>query len=162
MESNKFNQKKKIVKIYGKNREDLINIIKEYVFNWKKKLTAKEIADHVNNILNTTYSASFIRTIMKKEMRLSFRRIKLYTRNIDFDKISWIRNLFAVKISKIVTSRTLLINIDESSLNRGMKINYSWGLKGHPLEIQNSSLTGSVTMIMAICSNGAWISFVIN
>ena len=42
-----------------------------------------------------------------------------------------------------------------------MKINYSWGLKGHPLEIQNSSFTGSVSMIMAICSNWAWISFVI-
>ena len=81
-------KRRKIVKIYDKNREDLINIIKEYVFNSKNILTAKEIVDHANNILNTTYSASFIRTIMKKEMMLSFRRIKSRPSNIDFDKIS--------------------------------------------------------------------------
>ena len=96
-------------------------------------------------------------------MRLSFRRISTRPSNIEFDQINWIEiSIQSKSIKKIAKKSTLLINVDESSLNRGMKIKYFWGLKGHPLEIQNSSFTGSVNIIMAICSNRAWINYVIN
>ena len=99
---------------------------------------------------------------MKNEANLSFKRVKSRPNNIDLKRLSSIRNFFAIKFSKIVTENTLLINIDEPSINRSVKLAYSWGPKGMPIESQNSALVGSESMIMAICSNGAWISKMIN
>ena len=43
-----------------------------------------------------------------------------------------------------------------------MKTSYSWGLKGLPIESQNYSFAGSVSLILAICFKGSWISKAIN
>ena len=99
---------------------------------------------------------------MKSQAKLNFKRVKSRPWNIDIEKISWIRGLFAVKFSKQITKETLLINIDESSIDRSTKEKYSWGFKGTPIETKNVWFRGSVSMVMAICSNGSWINFVIN
>ena len=57
-------------------------------------------------------------------------------------------------ISKEINMKTLLINIDESSINRFVKTNNSWGYKGKPIKWNNSLFTGSISWILAICSNG--------
>ena len=38
-----------------------------------------------------------------------------------------------------------MINIDESSFNREVKTQYSWGIKGNPVEVKNQSFTGSMS-----------------
>ena len=48
-----------------------------------------------------------------------------------------IRSLFAVVLSKEINLKTLLINIDESSINRFVKTYYSWGYKGKPIKLNN-------------------------
>ena len=55
-----------------------------------------------------------------------------------------------------------MINIDESSINRNAKNAYSRGVKGCSIKCQNSIIAGSASMIIAICSNGAWITLVTN
>ena len=57
---------------------------------------------------------------------------------------------------------TLLVNIDEWSINRNTKLKYSWGFKGFPIESQNTLFRGSISIVLAICSNGSFISFAIN
>ena len=99
---------------------------------------------------------------MRNEANLTFKRVKSRPNSIDLKRVCSIRNLFAIKFSKVVSKDALLINIDESSINRSVKIAYSWGVNGQPIEFQNISLSGSASIIMAICSNGAWISKVIN
>ena len=125
-------------------------------------MTAKEIKKYANLILDATYSVKFIRGFMKKKVNLSYRKIKSRLVSINMNKIKMIRNLFAVKFSQFISKDTLLINIDESSINRNTKLQYSWGFKGVPIESQNSLFVGSVSMVMAILSNGSWINFVIN
>ena len=139
-----------------------MKLINKCIRNFKSTLTAKEITNKVNDELNTSYSANIIRSIMKNDANLSFKRVKSRPNSIDLNRINSIRNLFSIKFAKIVTEKTLIINIDESSINRNVKSVYSWGVKGLPIESQNSVFAGSVSLIMAICSNGAWISKVIN
>ena len=161
---NHINQLKSrnIVKVYGEQKEKLANTIMKYIVNTKHTSTAKEITLFVNKSLNSTYSIGFIRVFMKNHINLSFKRVKSRPRNINLDKIFSIRNLFAIKFSKIISKETLLINIDESSINRNIKSNYSWGFKGSPIEAQNAAIEGSVSMIMGICSNGSWINLIVN
>ena len=99
---------------------------------------------------------------MKNELNLTYKNVKSRPISIDFAKIYLIRNLFAIKFSKVISDKTLLINIDESSINRNVKSSYFWGKKGQIIEAQNSIITGSASMIMPICSNGVWICLVIN
>ena len=82
---------------------------------------------------------------MKRRLQLSFKRVKLRSTNINLQKINRIRSLFAVKLSKEISTDTLLINIDESSINRDVKTNYSWGYKGETIDVKNSSFSGSIS-----------------
>ena len=61
-----------------------------------------------------------------------------------------------------VLSDTLIINIDETSINRHIKWNYSWSLKAQAKECTNSPFSGSMSIVMSIYSNGAWISNLTN
>ena len=144
------------------SRGKLIKLIGEFIFNVKHTVTAKEITNYINLILDTTYSVKFIRGFMKKKVNISYKKVKSRQISINMNKIKMIRNLFAVKFSQFILKDTLLINNDESSINRNTKLQYSWGFKGVPIESQNSLFVGSVSMLMAILSNGSWINFVIN
>ena len=41
-----------------------------------------------------------------------------------------VEKLFAIKFSKLVQISSLVINIDETLINRHIKSNYSWSKKG--------------------------------
>ena len=129
--------------------------MKEYVLNAQSTLTELEVTSSINQKLNTSCPVNLIRKIMKDEANLSFNRVKSRPRNIDLKKINSTRNLFAINFSKMILEKSLLINIDESSINRSVKNAYSWGVIGHPIECLNSALAGSASMIMAILSNGS-------
>ena len=151
-----------LIKINNSEWQMLMEVIKDYILKTRTTVTAKEITNHINLIQQKSYSVKYIRNFMKSQAKLTFKRVKSRPWNIDIEKISWIRGLFAVKFSKQIKKETLLINIDESSINRSTKEKYSWGFKGTPIEAKNVWFRGSVSMVMAICSNGSWINFVIN
>ena len=153
---------RRIKKLYGSKREEVIMLINKYLQENTHTITSKEIAAHVNQILQSDYDANFIRKIMKDQLMLRFKRIKQRPNNIDLYKVKLIRRLFALRFAKVVSEKTLIVNIDESSINRGISTKYSWGIKGIPIECRNSPFSGSISLVMAICSNGAWISFVLN
>ena len=90
-------------------------------------MTAIEVADHLNGTLNQSYSVEAIRSIMKEKLKLSFKRVKSRSNSINFDKINSMRRLFSIKFPKFIDANTLVINIDEASINRNTKNNYSWG-----------------------------------
>ena len=136
--SNYNTKAKEYVKIYGTKNQKLIKLIKEYVKENKYTFTAKEVTDFVNLKLNSEYSVSKIRCFMKRKLQLSFKRVKSRPTSINLHKINRIRSLFAVKLAKEISTDTLLINIDESSINRDVKTNYSRGYKGETIEVKNS------------------------
>ena len=151
-----------ITKIHGTEKKILIKTIGKLLFGSKATLNAKEVTNNINKELSTSYSANFVRNVMKNDMKLTFKKVKWRPISIDLDRIYFIRWFFSIIFSKVVSDKVLLINIDESSINRSVKTSYSWGRKGQIIEAQNSTITGSASMVLAICSNGAWISLVIN
>ena len=99
---------------------------------------------------------------MIKDLKLGFKSVKSRSNNIDLDKIKTFWFLFDIKITHIIDRNTLIVNIDEASINKSTKLNYPWGLKGMQIEVWNSSFAGSVSMIMVVCSNGAWLNMTLN
>ena len=151
-----------VIKISHKERKAVVNAINDCVQTTKYVQTAKDITEHVNSSLGSSYSVNFVRNLMKSHMKLSYKRVKSRPNGVDIDRINTIRSLFSVKLAKFINSQTLLINIDESSINRNVKSHYSWGFKGIPIETNNSAITDSVSTIMGICSNGSWINLIVN
>ena len=62
----------------------------------------------------------------------------------------------------MVSKKTLMVKIDKSSINKSIMTNYSWELKSKPIESKNSLFSDPLSLIMAICSNGSWMSFMID
>ena len=155
-------QSKNIIKLSEENKERLKKAIIEYVWRSTYAITAKYDINHINSKLNTEYLVGFIKKFMKIQANLNIKKVKSRPSNIDFDWINAVQNLFYIKFAKLVTKDTLLVNIDKSSINRNIKQKYSWGFKGTPIVIANSICVGSISMIMAIWSNGSWINFFFN
>ena len=148
--------------IYGTKKEITLNLIKSYINQSTHPTSAKEITAYINKTLKINYEVNFIRKIMKQQANLSYKRIKPLLNNINLERVKIIRKLFAYKFTKLVSNKILIVNIDKSSINRRVSLKYSWGFKGSPIELKNSPFSGSVSLVLAICSNGAWISFITN
>ena len=82
--------------------------------------------------------------------------------NVDFERLLLSRILFSMHFSKIINDDLLLINIDESWLNKATKANYSWVSAGKNSETQNINLTNTMSIVLAICSNGSWVEILSN
>ena len=56
-----------------------------------------------------------------------------------------------------MNENTLVINVDESTINRSCKLNYSWSKKGQTSEFKNTIFQGSLSVILAVFSDGNWL-----
>ena len=130
--------------------------------NCEHAYTVKFVTINVNSKLSTNYSKGFIRKIMKEDIKLSYKKIKSRPYNINFKKVRLARILFSIKFTQIITNNTLLLNIDESSINRNLKTHYSWSLKGNKTEAKKSFIVGSASLIFGILSNGSSIEMITN
>ena len=136
--------KKKFIKLSKMNKKMLTNEILKSIESNNNTFYVTEITDFVNRKLNWNYLVQFVRNFMKNELIFSYKRVKSRPKFVDFDRLNWLRILFSIKFSQLMSQSTLLINIDETSIGRNAKINYSWGLRGYPIEAKNISITGSV------------------
>jgi len=145
------------MKLTEPQQEALASQILAYVTTLESAVTATDIASHANRTLRAYYSVDFIRKFMKSVLRLSFTKIKPRASNIDFPKVKLIRKLFTITVAKMIDTSTLIINIDESSINRYTRPNYSWWFKGCSNELKSVPFKGSVNIIQVICSNGSHV-----
>ena len=83
-------------------------------------------------------------------------RISSQPTNSNLDQLQYSRWLFWIRLAKFIDGSTLLLNIDETSINYKTKINYCWTQKNKAREFKCKSFSSSVTMIFTIISNGAW------
>ena len=150
---------KQIIKVYGNNKAKLLKTISNLILTCDHTLTVKEIASYWNTKLTMNYSVNLIRNFIKNFANFSFKRVKSRPSNIDLNKVQSWWKLFAFRFAQEITTKTLIINVDESGINRNVKTSYSWGLKGVPIECKNAPFIWSISWVMGICSNEAWISF---
>ena len=124
--------------------------------------TVREIRNVLESETNLILNDRIVYNTMKKACNLTYTRWKSRPNNVNMEKVQLSRSLFAISFSQILTSKTLIINIDESTLSRATKQNYAWSFKGYPKEYRNSSFKGFSWLIWTITSNGAWVSFILN
>ena len=111
------------IKLTKSEKKLLLSSIDRFYRNTNHAFNAKEVADYVNSSLNKNYPLYFIRRFMKSEINLSYKRVKPRPVSWNFEKLKHVRLLFAVEFWKRIKPETLIINIDESSINRHIQRN---------------------------------------
>ena len=100
--------KRKSAKIYGKDKDIIIEELKDFVVNAIHTFNSHEISYHVNSKLQENYKPWLIKKIMIKQLNLSYKKTKLRPNNINFDKVKACRQLSAIKISQLLLVLLLL------------------------------------------------------
>ena len=59
---------------------------------------------------------------MKNELIFSYKRVKSRPKFVDFDRLNWLRTLFSIKFSQLMSQSTLLINIDGHLLEGTLRL----------------------------------------
>ena len=94
----------------------------------------------INSSSELCLSKDVVRKIMKEKWNLSFSRWRSRPNNVDLEKVKISRSLFCTKFSQMVNKKSLIINIDESSISRSTKIDYTWSKKGDAKEYKKFSI----------------------
>ena len=132
------------------------NLIINYIKTWKKPIKISDLLHEIK--LKSSLSVPYhkIREIMKNEFNMSYKRVNARPKR-DANGTTFAEwCLFSAKFIETISDDHLTINIDECSVGRSCKTNYSWGLKGCNIEWENINTTGSIGLVMAIFSNGCW------
>ena len=124
-------KRRKINGIHVAKKKIIVGLIKAYIQNCSHTITAQKVTKFVNQELSSDYDPNFIRKVMKTLGNLSYERIKSRPSNIEMNRIKLIRKFFALKFAKMVSSKVLAVNIDESSINKGIMTSYCWEIKGN-------------------------------
>ena len=104
--------------------------------------------------INTPYHK--IREIIKNKFNIIYKRLNQRQRNYSIRTLFAARRLFSVKFTNTIDENHLGVNIDECSIWRICRANYSLRIKDSNIECQNINSVGSINLVLAWCSNRCW------
>mmetsp|Transcript_26886 Transcript_26886/g.23734 ORF Transcript_26886/g.23734 Transcript_26886/m.23734 type:complete len:106 (-) Transcript_26886:137-454(-) len=93
---------------------------------------------------------------MKKDHCMSYKKTSSRLINFDLKHLDTVTPLFSIKIAKDLESNHIIFNLDECSIGRTTKINYTWEPRGKDSECKNIIFQGSIKLILTISSSGDW------
>ena len=118
------------IKIRAVNNRSLWKVIALFVKNVKEPFYWKNNKAHLIKTYGILLDINLIRRILKERLGLSFKRCSPKPLSIDYKVLRLKKILFAVKLWRVTNKSTVFINVDESTITRSTKINYSWDEKG--------------------------------
>ena len=129
-------------------------IIKSFISQRRQWYTAAHIKDYIKKEVGQDVSCSKIRKYLKETLKFSYRKGSSKPWFVEVNKLKLGRVWFSYKIFEIINYRTLLVNIDETSLSNSVFHNRSWFLKGESGEIFSTWYKGSISVMLAVTSDG--------
>ena len=128
----------------------------------KSLITIKKIRAHIMKEWSADLSWHKVREYLRKTKRLSFK--KGWTRRVDLDRnrLSYLRILYSIRLTKQLNKDILIINIDEVNFSPEVLNWRSWLKTGINWEIFSQKYSGAISAIWAITSKGDYISAALN
>ena len=136
--------------------DPITQFIEIFISNSESGFDAKELQMRIEQETKLAIDYSFIRNLLRRKFRLSYKKGSPRPLNIDLVKQRYVRILFWKELINTMDSNSIFINIDEVSISYKTKYNYSWLPWGKSAEIKNMHYKGSKSIIMAISSTGHW------
>ena len=129
-------------------------IIQGYLIANKTPWTAKDLWSFLLSKTGIIISERVVREILTRILKMKYK--KGLSRLVTFDESRSIlaKQLFSIKLCRLLDQFSLLINVDESSFSWMTTKNFSWIPKGKEQIIKNICFQNSWTLITAITSTG--------
>ena len=147
--------------IFGFNlheMNEIINILKPP----KEPLTIKDVQNKLESWINRKINKTMITKFIKSRLNYSFKKGSSTTKRGTTLQIKIQQSVFSSRIIKEFLNGKYIVNIDESSFNKDIKMQYGWLPKGITSAIINQIHQGSKSMLTALWSDGEYIWAVIN
>ena len=120
--------------------------------------TTKNIQAYLKSKVGITISRRIIRNILIKILNMRYKKGLARKVNFEEERQELIKQWFSIKMSKVIDSFDVLINIDESSFTRLTKKDFSWIPKGKKQIVKSISFRNSWSLVTAIFSTGSAIA----
>ena len=120
--------------------------------------TAADVQEYIKDQLLVSIPLHQIRKHLKINEKLSYKKGNPRPVNLDVSRVKLLKQLFWIRFANQLSGIKMLINIDESSITKGTKKNYSWLRTGRSCSITNLKINNSINMITAITTTGLTIN----
>ena len=134
----------------------------DFILKQETPFCAKDVWDYIERRLKTRIDAKLMTKFMKFELNLSFKKATSRPLNLNVKSQHLLQILFSIRLVKQLEKWECIINIDEASISRLTKMNYSWLLRGASGSTKNIKFAGSWNIISAISTTGVSYSAVVN
>ena len=126
-----------------------------YILCQEEPFRSHDVWRRIYNLFNIGIEAKTMSKFMKTQLGFSFKRITSRPQSLDVQRQYCLKILFAIALTKRIKDVKLLINVDESTLSRSTKINYTWTLRGVSASAKNIKFSKSMNLVTAIWSSGS-------
>ena len=127
----------------------------------KYPITINKIQTSIKNNIRRLYNSTIFKKLIKWELKYSYKKGCSVLYNIKLIELYLSKDCFCSELLKQINEKTLILNIDESSINRTIKQNYSWLPIERSSPIINDKFLGKWTLILAISNNKSWFGMTI-
>ena len=128
--------------------------IQEKVKSELTPMTAADIKSCIEDEWEIRVSTNCVTKFMKNNANLSYKKCSFWLINYNNEKARLLILLFVVDLWKILSEIEAIFIIDESSFSRLTKENYSWCRRGACEIVRNSIVSGRISLISTVVSNG--------
>ena len=90
-----------LINIFGKEKDSLINALKNFIDDADHAYNSIEITNYVNRILIKSYKPNYIKNLLKIELNMSYKKVKLRPNTINLEVLKASRQLFAIKFTQL-------------------------------------------------------------
>ena len=122
----------------------LRQFIMKFVETHNNPFTSNDVILAVKKRFWITIQKHQLIKFLKEHLNLSFKKGTSRPEHIKQRRLSILKWLFSVRLTKRIASNSLLINIDESTFSRITKRHYSWLGKGENCSIKNTKFSNSM------------------
>ena len=134
----------------------LQKLIHDYILSTNWWYTVRDIHNFLVQTTGKSISKPSILKYLKKWLNKSYKRCSSRPSNYDPIRTLMLKRIFAIELTNLIDTDTLLVNIDEVNFSKSTKTNYSWLNRGANEFRSNISFKGSMSLIWAITSQGSW------
>ena len=150
--------KRHFSKISSSETENLVKHINAYLNRHSFPVYVKDFQHEAEVKQSKAYYLHSIRNIMIRNTGMTYKRVSSRPLGYSSDIIKEARVLFCIKFFQDLISDTLILNIDEFTIGRRWREEYSLSKRSLNRERQNTFISGSLKFILVIASNGSWLA----
>ena len=138
-----------------RKKREAMEIIKDMITNNAVIDSANQVTGKLNRKLPHKYKQHQVRSIMKDDMGMQYRRIQVVALHTNSMKNRILRQQFSIQLVNLLNQGKRIINVDESWLNMSDYRRMKWRAHGDNNSLAKTQVSPRISMIIGIETTGA-------